>query len=184
MYYCGNCISLIKLGYIPISRGTILDSIGIYIAGLDVGDLCKFIDILLEKRPSQHIFNVGNSDAISIRQWIELCYRVVGKEVEFKNVYANIDQRKYFSFYNYEYYLDVSKQHELMPNEKDLYEGIKESFMWYKDNAEKVNKKTYFEFIDTSLLDCYIEVLLLVCTAFALPSHEQILSARGSNFMP
>ena len=34
------------------------------------------------------------------------------------------DQRKYFSFYDYEYYLDVSKQRELMPNEKDLYKGL------------------------------------------------------------
>lgn len=116
-----------------------------------VGDLCKFIDILLEKRPSQHVFNVGNTDAISIYQWVEMCYRIVRKEVEFKNVYDDIDQRKYFSFYDYEYYLDVSKQHEIMPNETDLYEGLKESFMWYKNNSDKVNKKAFFEFIDDSL---------------------------------
>ncbi len=58
------------------------------------------------------------------------------------------EQRKYFSFYDYEYFLDVSKQRELMPNEKDLYEGLKEAFTWYKDNSDKVNKKPYIAFID------------------------------------
>lgn len=116
-----------------------------------VEDLCKFIDVLLEKKTEQHIFNVGNSEAISIRKWVELCYRVVGKTVQFKNVYDDIDQRKYFSFYDYEYYLDVSQQHQLMQQEKDLYEGLKESFLWYKDNMDKVNKKPFFEFIDSTL---------------------------------
>lgn len=117
-----------------------------------VGDLCKFIDILLETRPFQHVFNVGNSEAISICEWVKMCYRIAGKEVTFKNVYGDIDQREYFSFYDYEYRLDVSKQHEIMPNETDLYEGLEESFLWYKDNMDKVNKKPFFEFIDESLL--------------------------------
>ena len=119
-----------------------------------IEDLCRLIDILLMKKPQCHIFNVGNRNAVSIQQWVEMCYRVVGKEAKINHVYADIDQRKYFSFYDYEYYLDVSKQHELMPDEKDLYKGLEESFMWYKDNADKVNKKPFFEFIDSTLLPC------------------------------
>lgn len=113
-----------------------------------IEDLCKFIDVLLTKKPQCHVFNVGNRNTVSIRQWIEMCYSVVGKEAQIKNVYDDIEQRKYFSFYDYEYYLDVSKQHQLMPNEKDLYEGLTEAYMWYKDNSDKVNKKPFFEFID------------------------------------
>ncbi len=75
-----------------------------------VDDLCRFIDILLEVKPQQHIFNVGNEIAISVREWVELCYNIVGKQVEFVNVYKEIEQRNYFSFYDYEYYLDVSAQ--------------------------------------------------------------------------
>ena len=114
-------------------------------------DMCRFIDVLLEKKPEQHIYNVGNSEAISVREWVDMCYSVVGKTPEFKNVFADIEQRKYFSFVDYEYYLDVSKQHELMPDVKDLYEGLKEAFIWYKDNSDKVNKKPYIEFIENEL---------------------------------
>ena len=116
-----------------------------------INDLCKFIDIILDKKPSQHIFNVGNEIAISVREWVELCYEVTGNEVSFVNVYDDIEQRNYFSFYNYEYYLDVSKQVELMPETKPLDEGLKEAFEWYKDNTDKVNKKPFFDYIDKNL---------------------------------
>ena len=66
-----------------------------------INDLCRFIDIILDKKPSQHILNVGNENAISVREWVELCYEVTGNEVSFVNVYDDIEQRNYFSFYNY-----------------------------------------------------------------------------------
>ena len=43
-------------------------------------DLCRFIDILLKQKPAQHIFNVGNKDTKSIREWVALCYHVVEKQ--------------------------------------------------------------------------------------------------------
>lgn len=39
-----------------------------------------------------------------------------------------------------------------MSKEKDLYDGLKESFEWYKDNMDKVNKKSYFELVDNRLI--------------------------------
>lgn len=38
--------------------------------------------------------------------WVKLCYTVTGKEPVFVNVYGDVEQRNYFSFYDYEYYLD------------------------------------------------------------------------------
>ena len=116
-----------------------------------VHDLCRFIDILLEVKPSQHIFNVGNKDAISVRKWVELCYNIVGKQATFVNVIQEIEQRKYFSFYAYEYYLDVSLQYELMGDVKSLEQGLKESYDWYIKNKDKVNKKPFIEYIDSNL---------------------------------
>lgn len=116
-----------------------------------IHDLCRFIDVLSKNKPKQHIFNVGNKDTVSIREWVELCYRIVGKQVEFVNVYKDIEQRKYFSFYNYEYYLDVSKQYELMKDVKPLNEGLKQALDWYINNTDKVNKKSFIDYIDSNL---------------------------------
>ena len=50
---------------------------------------------------------LGTGTRFLIREWVELCYSVVGRKVSFVNVPGDIEQRNYFSFYNYEYYLDV-----------------------------------------------------------------------------
>ncbi len=113
-----------------------------------VQDLCKFIEITLEKKPREHIFNVGNEQAISVKDWVELGYLVAGKNAELVNVYADMDQRKYFSFYDYEYCLDIQRQKELMPETKPLQEGLREAYEWYIDNKDSVNRKNYLEFID------------------------------------
>lgn len=113
-----------------------------------IHDLCEFIDILLKSKPSQRIFNMGNEDTVSIREWVELCYRTVGKQVEFVNVYEDIEQKNYFSFSNYGFEIDVSAQYELMKETKPLCEGLEDAFEWYKHNSGKVNKKPYIEYID------------------------------------
>ena len=117
-----------------------------------IHDLCRFIDILLKNKPRQHIFNVGNRDTVSIRDWIKLCYHTVGKQVEFIHVSEDIEQRNYFPFYNYEYCLDVLKQYELMPDVKSLKEGLQEAFEWYINNMDKVNKKPFMDYIDSNLI--------------------------------
>lgn len=117
-----------------------------------VEDLCRFIDVILEQKPGQHIFNVGNRETVSVRDWVTLCYQVTGKTAEFVNVTVDVEQRKYFSFYDYEYYLDVTAQEKLMPETKELEEGLRESFAWYLDNGEQVNRKNYFGFIEGNLV--------------------------------
>ena len=117
-----------------------------------VQDLCLFMDILLTQKPGRHIFNVGNSETISIRDWVTLCYQIAGKTASFAGVSPEIEQRKYFSFYNYEYRLDVRKQEELLPVTKSLEEGLRESFDWFLANSEKVNRKPLIEYIDEHYL--------------------------------
>lgn len=74
-----------------------------------VKDLCRFVDCILEYKPDQHIFNIGNRETISIMDWVKACYYAAGKRPQFVHVYKDVEQRNYFSFYNYEYYLDVEK---------------------------------------------------------------------------
>lgn len=119
---------------------------------LDIEDMCRFIEIILEKKPERHIFNVGNPNTVDICQWAELCYKVLGKEPQFDFVVGDIPQRSYFPFLDYEYVLDVKEQSKLMPDVKSMEQGLHESYEWYKNNRDKVRRKPLIEFIDEHLL--------------------------------
>lgn len=117
-----------------------------------VEDLCRFMDVLLEKRPTNRIFNVGNPEAVDINEWVQLCYRAAGKEARIKYVDASHAQRDYFCFYDYEYMLDVSKQQALMSDTKPLPTGLEESWRWFLAHPDLVKRKRYMEYIDKRIL--------------------------------
>ena len=116
-----------------------------------VEDLCKLMEIIISTKPEDHIMNVGNKDAVTIKEWVDACYKCLGKTPEYINVTADIEQRLYFSFYNYEYYLDVSKMLKLLPATKSLGEGLLECAAWYEGNESEVRKKPMLEYIDNNL---------------------------------
>ncbi|MCR4651246.1 MAG: NAD-dependent epimerase/dehydratase family protein [Lachnospiraceae bacterium] len=116
-----------------------------------VKDLCKLMEVIINEKPENHILNVGNVEAVSIKEWVTKCYESLGKTPSFVNVYEDIEQRNYFSFYNYEYYLDVSRQSKIYPETLSLVDGLKDAAEWYLEHSAEVNKKPYFEFIDKNL---------------------------------
>ena len=116
-----------------------------------VADLFRFVDRILTVRPKTHIFNVGNPEMISIRDWVKECYAAVGKTPEFIPVSTDIEQRNYFPFYGYEYILEVKKQKDLLPELKPLSEGLRESFIWYQQYDSVVNRKPLISYIDSNL---------------------------------
>lgn len=116
-----------------------------------IRDLCRVIDKLIEHKPKQHIFNVGNNEMVDITEWVTLCYEVAESPLEIRAVYQDISQREYFCFYDYEYELDVSKQRQLLTETISLKEGLRESYEWYQKHEEEVMKKRYFDFIDSQL---------------------------------
>lgn len=113
-----------------------------------IQDLCRFTEILLKEKPGRHIFNVGNKETVSVKEWVELCFDAAGRQPDFVKVGRDIEQRNYFCFYPYEYALDVTAQDKLLKETIPLSEGLKESFAWYRENGEKVNKRDYFNYID------------------------------------
>lgn len=117
----------------------------------NVSDLCRFIEILIEKHPENRIFNLGNKEIVTVKEWVAMCYELAGKKPEFVNVSKSVNQRDYFCFYDHEYILDTSKQYKLMSETTPLKDGLKEEFKWYKNHRNEVNKKPYFEFIDKNL---------------------------------
>lgn len=116
-----------------------------------MNDLCKVMEKILEIYPEEHILNVGNKELVDINTFVELCYKVVGAPLKKVYVSNQTNQRDYFSFYDYEYVLDVTKQNMLLPEQKDLVEGLKESYDWYKNNRDEVVKKDYIKFIQQHL---------------------------------
>lgn len=115
-----------------------------------VRDLCRFIDVIIAQQPQQHVFNVGNPESVSVREWVELCYRAAGKPLECVAVH-NVPQRSFFPFYDYQYELDVRAQRELMPETTPLAEGLRESYAWYSAHRNEVVPKPYMKFIDEEL---------------------------------
>lgn len=115
---------------------------------LHVKDLCRLMEIIMETKPAEHILNVGNVDAVSIKDWVTMCYGCFDKTPSFVSVYEDIEQRNYFSFYNYEYYLDVQKQQKLFPQTILLEDGLREAAEWYLANEKEVMKKPYIQYID------------------------------------
>lgn len=113
-----------------------------------VEDLCRFMDCILQKKPSQHIFNVGNPECVSVREWVQLCYETVGEPCRMHSIYEEINPREYFSFSDYAYRLEVSKQAELMPDTKPFHEGLKEAYAWYREHGQEVCKRDYMGYID------------------------------------
>lgn len=91
-----------------------------------VEDLCRVIEKILETHPKDHVLNVGNNELVDINTFVQLCYKAVGVPLEKIYVTNHDNQRDYFSFYDYEYALDVSRQNELLSEQKDLYDGLKE----------------------------------------------------------
>ena len=118
-----------------------------------VDDLCRLMALIIEEKPEEHVLNVGNKEAVTVRAWVDACYECFGKVPEYVNVREDIEQRLYFSFYNYDYYLDVSKMLKLLPDTKDLKAGLRECAAWYETNEAEVRKKPLIEYIDSNLSD-------------------------------
>ena len=116
-----------------------------------VRDLCMFIEKLIDTTPAEHIFNVGNSETVSIREWVTECFKVFGKTPEFVKVNSDIPVRTYFPFRDYEYILDVTKQNAILKPSITLEKGLSESYLWYKDHGKDVLKKDYFTVISEKI---------------------------------
>lgn len=114
----------------------------------DVEDLCRLIEAIVEKKPDYHVINTGNVQATDAAEWVKLCYGVLGKTADIRYISAEYEQRQYFPFRDYEYYLDVTRQTELLPDLKPLETGLKESYEWFKNNRELIVRKDYFRYIE------------------------------------
>ena len=116
-----------------------------------VRDLCRLMERLLLAPPAQRILNAGNPQTVTIRQWVEACYAVLGKTPCFVPVAQSVPQRSYFPFLNYAYRLDVTRQQALLPDLIPLEEGLAQSCAWYREHRSLVRVKPLLAYIDHNL---------------------------------
>lgn len=117
----------------------------------DIEDMCRFMELLISKQPRQRIFNVGNPETVTAKEWSNLCYDILNKKPQFIYISRDINQREYFPFLDYEYRLDVTEMLKLMPDLKPLKQSLSESYEWYRNNRELIRRKPLIDFIDTNL---------------------------------
>lgn len=115
-----------------------------------IADLCRFMQILLENHPQDRVYNVGNPEPVKIRDWVRLCYETVGCPCREVPV-AGHHQRSFFPFHEYEYFLDVSKMRALMSDTVPLKTGLAESWEWFRQHPQEVNRKPLKEYIDANI---------------------------------
>lgn len=118
-----------------------------------VRDLCRLMERILEKAPTQHVFNCGDPETVTIREWVGMCYAAAGKTPRFVSVDGSVPQRSYFPFLNYAYALDVSAQTQLLPEVTPLSDGLQESYAWYRENRGMIRRKPMIDFIDANLTE-------------------------------
>ncbi len=117
----------------------------------DIEDMCRFMEILLDKRPERRIFNVGNPERVTVNGWVKRCYGVLNKRPVCVYVDGNIPQRSYFPFYDYDYTLDITAMSGLMPEVKSLDEGLRQSYEWYAVSRDLIVRKPLLKFIADNL---------------------------------
>lgn len=115
--FCFDCAEQENRFYLPENTELTLQF-------FDIEDMCRFIEILLAIKPKTHIFNVGNSETVTAQKWVEMCYKVLGKEPQFEFVDKAINLRNYFPFHNYSYTLDVCEMQKLMKKNQAPFKGL------------------------------------------------------------
>lgn len=116
-----------------------------YLQFIYTTDLANIILNLINKDlGGVSIFNVGNKKPLTIREWVECCSKVVGKQakiIEYDYHHYNRNERDFFPFFNYDNVLDISKINEIYSNETDFEIGLRNCFEWYSNNVDNISFK-------------------------------------------
>lgn len=122
-------------------------------------DLAASVDVLLKMDTGKEsIFNVGNTEAVTSKEWVENCAKVTGKVPEIMEVdYAGLGRnvRDFYPFFDYDNVLNVSKICEMIKRETAFEEGLKRSFAWFLENRENITFKAN---VDKNLYEIIAEL--------------------------
>lgn len=151
-YIYGECNNVYRESYIfdrlKEGKAIVIPNKGkTLIQFIHIEDLYKTIEKIIEMEIVGEIFNVGNSEGITIKGWVEKCMIAFGKkteiiELDYERYGYNV--RDFFPFYDYQYYLNVSEISKIYQSAISLEEGLRRSLKWYIENEEKVDKRNHY----------------------------------------
>lgn len=108
---------------------------------LHIEDLVKFAESLLTNdKVIGQSYNITNDDFITFDDIIEISEKVVGKKAELVKINdKDIVSTSYFPFYDMPYMLSIDKlkRDGLHIPKYDLYQGLKRTYAWYKEEKPK-----------------------------------------------
>lgn len=122
-------------------------------------DLVAIVACMLKKETGKEsVFNVGNRDAVTSKEWVEACAKAAGKVPEIMALdYAELGRnvRDFYPFFDYDNVLEVSKINGIISKETEFEEGLKRSFAWFLENRENIVFKAN---IDKNLYEIIAEL--------------------------
>ena len=105
-------------------------------------DLAAIIDCLFKTNTGKiSVFNVGNREAVTSKEWVEACAVAAGKTADIMEIdYEELDKnvRDFYPFFDYDNVLDVSQINQILCKETDFEEGLKKSYAWFMENKENI----------------------------------------------
>ena len=122
-------------------------------------DLAAIVECLLQTDTGKNaVFNVGNRNAVTSKEWVEACAKVAGKKPEIMEIdYAGLGRnvRDFYPFFDYDNVLDVSKINKIICKETEFAEGLTKCFAWFLKNRESISFK---ENVDKNLYEIIAEL--------------------------
>ncbi len=103
-----------------------------------------------------NIFNVGNSEHLTAREWVDACAKAVGGKadiIEYDYEMTGRNVREFFPFYDYDNVLDVSKMKSVYKWETDFIQGLRNAYDWYRANADTIAFKENVAFNESQILE-------------------------------
>ncbi len=121
------------------------------------GDIAKIITTLLlnEQSDKINIYNVGNSRAVTAREWVEFCCKVTNKSIDIIEYdYFSVGRyvRDFFPFPDYDNILNVDKIKSIYSDETDFTTGLKAAYDWFLNNRSEIKFKDNVTLNEKSIL--------------------------------
>lgn len=124
-----------------------------FIYSSDLANIIK--TLLLSDLYGTNIYNVGNKQPVTVREWIQACSEAVGKKAEiisFDYKANGYSVRDFFPFFDYDNVLDVYEINKIYSQETPFADGLKNAFeQFLKDRNNIVFKPHITENEETIL---------------------------------